>query len=31
MVIVGAIFILFGAGAIIYDNLKAKKQNKWKS
>lgn len=28
MVIVGAIFILFGAGAIIYDNLKAKKQNK---
>ena len=28
MVVVGAIFILFGAGAIIYDNLKAKKQSK---
>lgn len=28
MVVVGAIFILFGVGAIIYDNLKAKKQNK---
>lgn len=28
MVAIGAIFVLFGVGAIIYDNLKAKKQSK---